>query len=224
MADEQFNELDMRVDATLASGSTWTSPPSDLRAKVLEAALAAETAETAASGDVTAVKTTAESGAARDRQPAPVADLMAERKRRGPHWVLAALAGAAAAVVGTLTFIQLRDTKPTVDATAALSASAAYPGVDGTAKMRETSSGWEFRLTTKNLTRLDKPFFYEAWIEGDKGLIPIGTFHTGVDVILWGGVELDEYPKIVITKEQEDGDPAPSDDRVLTGTVVFSRK
>jgi Anti-sigma-K factor rskA len=232
MADDQlneFNELDVRIDATLASGSTWTQPPANLRAQVLAAALAAETGDNSGAvprlAPVSRVEPTTGSAESTTRSAeSNVVDLTARRQRRGPHWLAAAVAGAAAAIIGTLIVTQLRTTEAKIDATAAMAPTEAYPGVDGTANMRETSSGWEFRLTTKNLTRLEKPFFYEAWIEGDKGLIPIGTFHTGVDVVLWGGVELDEYPKIVVTKEQEDGNPAASNDRVLEGAVVFRQR
>jgi Anti-sigma-K factor rskA len=234
MADDQFNELDVRVDAALASGSTWTQPPADLRVDandVGDDVVDTDVADTdVADADVDSeAKMLPRSAVRRNSNTSNddannVVDLVTERKRRGPHWLVAAAVGAAAAIVGTLGITQLRTTKVTTDATATLAATAAYPGVNGSATMRETSSGWEFRLSTANLTRLEKPFFYEAWIEGNKGLIPIGTFHTGVDVILWGGVELDEYPKIVITKEQEDGNPAASDDRVLVGDVVFRKK
>jgi Anti-sigma-K factor rskA len=232
MADDHTiepSELDVRVDATLASAATWVQPPPDLRARVLAAATAGATPapietsiETPLGAKRMAPPVTPVTPVVEGEAAAVVVDMVS--RRRGPHWIIAAVAGAAAALIGAVGFTQLRHQTPQVDATATLVAAAAQPGAAGAVNMRETKSGWEFRLNTTNLPLLEKPQFYEAWIEGDKGLIPIGTFHTGVDVVLWGGVELDEYPKIVITREQEDGNPAASNDRVLTGNISFRKK
>jgi Anti-sigma-K factor rskA len=113
-------------------------------------------------------------------------------------------------------------TKP-VKATASLVAPATNPGATGTALMRETNSGWEIRINTVGLKRLDKPFYYEAWVFGPKGDVSVGTFHTGVDVVLWAGVELDEYPELIITVEEEDNVAAATDQRALAGRIVFKQ-
>jgi hypothetical protein len=40
---------------------------------------------------------------------------------------------------------------------------------------------------------------------------------------LWAGVELDEYPELIITIEQEDNVAAATDERALTGPIVFKQ-
>ena len=63
-------------------------------------------------------------------------------------------------------------------------------------------------------------FYYQAWVKGDKGLVPIGTFHTGEgEVTLWSGVPLSQYHTITVTLEEEGGDPASSGKRVLVGEL-----
>ena len=94
------------------------------------------------------------------------------------------------------------------------------PGARGTAKLTETNSGWQIRLDTQGLARLDNGRYYEAWLEGPKGIVSIGTFHTGAKVTLWAGVEADEYAKLTVTIEQEDGNPASSLQRVLTAPIA----
>lgn len=60
--------------------------------------------------------------------------------------------------------------------------------------------------------------FYQAWLKGDGGLVPIGTFHTGDHVVLWAGVALQDFPTITVTQE-EVGDQSSSGLRVLSGSV-----
>jgi Anti-sigma-K factor rskA len=272
------DELDARIDATLADASTWAQPPADLRSRVLAAAQSASAlasasavAAPAAAASTTGASTTGASTTAlsaadtltadtstttastteavpafanaanaiptaqRIAKPTPqtadrslasdaggVFETQPQRKKSSWRWI-APIAIAASFVAG-LFVTRLRSTQLPINARTTMVAARSYPNASGTINMRETNSGWEFRLNTKGLPRLDKPFFYEAWIEGEKGLVPIGTFHNGVDVVLWGGVELDEYPKVVITKEREDGDPGASSERVLQGAVIFEQK
>jgi Anti-sigma-K factor rskA len=188
---------DEELDALLADPAMWGEPSAGLQARV-----------------VAAVKQEA-------LVPAKVVPIEARRRRRMSA-PLAALLGAAAASVLTLGVGRALSTK-SVKATASLVAPATNPGATGTALMRETTSGWEIRLNTTGLKRLEKPFYYEGWVFGPQGDVSIGTFHTGVDVVLWAGVELDEYPELIITVEQEDNVPAATDERALAGRIVFKQ-
>jgi Anti-sigma-K factor rskA len=185
---------DPELDALLADPAVWAEPSAGLQARVVAAVEKAAT-------------------------PSAVASIAPRRRVSAP---LAAVLGAAAASVLTFGVLRVLPTKP-VKATASLVASATNPGVTGTAKMRETNSGWEIRLNTTGLKRLEKPFYYEAWVFGPKGDVSVGTFHTGVDVVLWAGVELDEYPELVITVESEDNVAAATDERALAGPIVFKK-
>ena len=93
------------------------------------------------------------------------------------------------------------------------------PQAGGRARLTETSSGWQIQLDTRGIARLDNGRYYEAWLEGSKGIVSIGTFHTGARVTLWAGVEADEYTALTVTVEDEDGDPASSLRRVLTAAI-----
>jgi Anti-sigma-K factor rskA len=135
---------------------------------------------------------------------------------------VAALLGAAAASVLTLGVVRVLSRTP-VEATSALVAPATKPGATGTAKMRETNSGWEIRLDAPDLKRLDTPFYYEAWVFSAKGDISVGTFHSGTDVVLWAGVEIDEYPELIITIEEEDNNPIASGVIAIAGPIIFKK-
>ena len=48
-------------------------------------------------------------------------------------------------------------------------------------------------------------------------LVPIGTFNQSGDVTLWSGVPPTQYPTITVTRQQANGYPASSGQRVLFG-------
>jgi Anti-sigma-K factor rskA len=187
---------DEELDALLADPAMWSEPSAALQASVVAAV----------TNQVGVVP--------------PVVSIESRRRRMSAP--LAALLGAAAATVIVLGVGRVLSTKP-VKATASLVAPATNAGATGTARMRETNSGWEIRLNTTGLKRLEKPFYYEAWVFGPKGDVSVGTFHTGVDVVLWAGVELDEYPELIITIEREDNVAAATDERALAGPIVFKQ-
>jgi hypothetical protein len=143
----------------------------------------------------------------------PVSD-----RRRRWRAATSAVAGAAAAAL-VFVGITLARHGPPPKLRVALMPTALAPGSGGQAKLRETSSGWEIKLDTHNLVRLDHGRYYEAWFEGPKGIVSVGTFHTGAKITLWSGVEADEYETLTVTVEQEDGNPASSLQRVLTASL-----
>ena len=66
--------------------------------------------------------------------------------------------------------------------------------------------------------RLDNGRFYQAWLKNAAGiLVPIGTFNQSGDVTLWSGVPPTQYPTITVTRQQANGNPASSGQRVLIG-------
>jgi Anti-sigma-K factor rskA len=130
----------------------------------------------------------------------------------------AGLLGAAAA---TLIFLGIGIVRraPSPNLRIAFTATALAPNAQGKADLRETDSGWEVKLDTRELGRLDDGRYYEAWLEGPKGTVSLGTFHTGANVTLWAGVEVDEYETMAITIEQEDGATTSSFKRVLVAPL-----
>ncbi|MBA3908262.1 MAG: anti-sigma factor, partial [Pseudonocardiales bacterium] len=61
--------------------------------------------------------------------------------------------------------------------------------------------------------------FYEAWAKTAHGLVPIGTFHTGIDVTLWSGVSMADVDAITVSLEQNDGNQETSGQRVMIAQV-----
>ena len=100
----------------------------------------------------------------------------------------------------------------------ALAATELAPEAAGQAVITEEDSGLRIELHATGLPRREGNEFYQAWLRGESGLVPIGTFHTGDDVVLWAGVTLDEFPTLTITREVV-GDQESSGERVLVGTV-----
>ena len=100
----------------------------------------------------------------------------------------------------------------------ALAATELAPEAAGRAVITEEDSGLRIELHATGLPRREGNEFYQAWLRGESGLVPIGTFHTGDDVVLWAGVTLDDFPTLTITREAV-GDQESSGERVLVGTV-----
>ncbi len=101
----------------------------------------------------------------------------------------------------------------------ALAGTELAPGSSGSARILKRESGLRIELNASGLPRRDGRLFYQAWLKGAAGLVPIGTFHTGDHVVLWAGVALEDFPTISVTQE-EVGDQASSGRGVLVGTLV----
>ncbi len=111
-----------------------------------------------------------------------------------------------------------------IDAHLALAGTELAPRARAEADLREDRSGIEIRLDVSGLPRAPARFYYQAWVKGASGLVPIGTFHTGNGtVVLWSGVPLDRYDTITVTIEEEGGDAASSGRRVLIGQLKRKR-
>ncbi len=195
-------ELDAMI-ATLADPSTWESPSSDLGDRVVNL-IAAET---------------------RGHTPAKVAG----QRRRRFDWVGPAALAAAAAAIITIVAIRIGDSdEPTnaVDATIDLIGTELEPEISGTAKVDARQSGTWILLDLPGLPRRDGADFYQAWLRTDdgEGLVPIGTFHDGENVVLWAGVPIEGYPIVTVTRESVAGPKEPgqgsSGEVVATGRLA----
>ena len=82
----------------------------------------------------------------------------------------------------------------------------------------KTAGGWRVTLHATGLPRLANGRFYEAWLKNPKGvLVPIGTFNQPTNITLWAGVPPTQFPTLTITRQQANGNPASSGQRVLVG-------
>nr|WP_272948501.1 anti-sigma factor [Kribbella sindirgiensis] len=134
---------------------------------------------------------------------------------------LVVLVAAAAAIVVGATGLVTTLTQPDAQ-TFALSGTELATGAKARAELRDTPSGVEITLRTSGLDGAAPGTYYEAWVKGAKGLVPIGTFHLRGEsdrVVLWSGVDMAAYPAMTVTVQPEGGGAASSGRVVLSGAV-----
>jgi hypothetical protein len=198
-----------RLRDGLAAPVTWDAPPDDLLDSILTA-IGQERADdplpNRAARPLPPVP-------ARDQGPegrpdAPITDLAraGRRRRRLLRWGTGLAAAAVAVFAAVVAW-------PSAGTEITLASTAQAPGAAATARLRDTSSGLAVTLDVRGLPPAPTGSFYQAWMKGPKGAVPIGTFHErGGDgtVELWSGVSPADYPVLTVTLEPEDGDPASS--------------
>jgi len=128
------------------------------------------------------------------------------------------LAAAAAAVIAAgLTWTMAVDAP---DSTLALSGTELAESASADVEITEKPSGFEVVLDVEDLVPAAKGTYYQAWFKDADGiLVTIGTFHaraSGQDIVLWSGVEPDDYDVLTVTLQRV-GDGADS-----SGEVVLS--
>ena len=207
--DGERAELDA-VRALLVDPSLWDEPSADLGDRVV----AAIDAERGSSAVPLAPSPTLVPLAPQVRvRTGNVRDIRDARRSR----VLTFLAGAAAAAVVAVAISVVPRGSSGGDRIA-LAGTELAPGSSGSARILKRESGLRIELNAAGLPRRDGRLFYQAWLKGAGGLVPVGTFHTGDHVVLWAGVALEDFPTITVTQE-EVGDQASSGLLVLVGTL-----
>jgi hypothetical protein len=137
------------------------------------------------------------------------------------RWALpaAALVAAAAVVISVMGLLGVFSAPD--EQVVAIAGTELEPGATGHAAIRETESGWWIRLDVNDLPAAEDGTYYEGWVWNDEGEgVSIGTFHFRggeQSVVLWSGVDPEDYPAIWVTLEDEDGDPTASDRVVMRG-------
>lgn len=97
------------------------------------------------------------------------------------------------------------------------------PGAHGSATLTKMSSGWQVELSASGLPHLTNGRYYQAWLKNSAGvLVPIGTFNDAVKVTLWSGVPVTQFRTLTVTRQEANGNPASSGERVLIGTIKNS--
>ena len=133
------------------------------------------------------------------------------------NWGWVAAAAAAVVIVAGLFGVF----SPPAEQLVAMEGTDLEPDATGEVTIRESDAGWWIRLDVEDLPAAGDGTYYEGWVWNDDGDgVSIGTFHLrGGDqsVVLWSGVDPDDYPAIWVTLEDEDGDPAASDRIVMWG-------
>lgn len=94
------------------------------------------------------------------------------------------------------------------------------PGVTADVTAFADPAGVRIVLRAPDLADPPAGSYYQAWVKRGDGLLAIGTFSRGGEVVLWSGVALRTGDLVTVTLEPDDGDPASSGVRVLAGEVV----
>ena len=189
-------ELD-ELRRLFASASTWDDPPPELADDIV--------AEIGAAGP--AVIPTA--------------------ARRRPTWMRPVLmAAVAAAVVLAVAIGAVLATRGGDNGESfTLAATELIPGASGSATVSSTGSGLSISLTVRGLPPAAPGTFYQAWMRGDAGSVPIGTFHVrdgDGPIELWSGVDVADYPTMTVTVQREGAGPESSGIVVLRGEIPAS--
>ena len=99
-----------------------------------------------------------------------------------------------------------------------LSGSILAPAASGSVVLERLPDGSvQVELAMSGLPRSDAGHFYELWFVGDVGRVSAGTFRSDGSPIARAfttAADLEAYPRIGITLEPDDGNPAASDQRV----------
>lgn len=206
-------ELD-ELRGLLSAPATWEQPDPGLEDRVI-AAIAEEAQARPASAPARSAFQTRPASA-----PARRSALRRRLVLRRPAFALAGVL-AAAVVAAIVIAVSVNDSPPAPQRFAmVVSGTALAPGVHGSATLTKTSSGWRIELAATGLPRLANGRFYEAWLKNAAGvLVPVGTFNDARHVTLWAGVPPTQFPSLTVTRQQANGNPASSGERVLTGAL-----
>ncbi len=211
--DLDFEPVDPELAALLADPTLWEEPSAELGYRVVRAVGEARDAQTNITTPTVDHDSDRTSGAS-------VTSIDSRRRfRMSPSWLAAA--ASVVLVLGIGVGVLLRTGNDSNERTTqlALAGTELAPTAVGFAAITPTESGLRIELNATGLPRRDGKEFYQAWLKGESGLVPIGTFHTGEDVTLWAGVSLEDFPTLTVTQE-EVGDQESSGKRVLIGSAT----
>ena len=183
--DEFDHEFNAEISALLADPTMWDAPSDDLGDRIVDAI---------SSESVDAPETFAVPAGPSGRY----------------SWARPALLGAAAAMAflvgGLVVFSGLSGVEDVDAFSAELVSTGRIDDQSGDITVRSFDSGLRIELDAASLPRRGNGSFYEGWLKTvDGDLVPVGTFHDGVDVTLWAGVELERVIMFTITLEEAAG-------------------
>lgn len=146
-------------------------------------------------------------------------------QRRGTHRRLLAAVSAVAAVAAVLVIsvVTFQVGPDGGGASFAVAGTELAPDAHGVVEVEETGSGVALSLTVEGLAPAPPGSYYQAWLRGPRGLVTIGTFHLrgGDDTVeLWSGVDIDRYPTLTVTLQEEGGGQESSGQVVISGELT----
>ena len=137
-------------------------------------------------------------------------------RRDVARWRWIAVAAATVAVVAVASVVIDRPEPP--DFT--LAGTELAPAAEADVRVVETPAGVVLTLEIVGLEPAEPGSYYQGWVVSDDAAVSVGTFHMrGGDgsVAFWSGVEILDYPVLIITRQAETAGPAQSDQVVMTG-------
>jgi hypothetical protein len=207
------------VVAALRAPSTWTSPPPDLRARILAAAAAESVTERV-------VVPTPVAAATPEPTPEPI-PAPGRVVRLVPRWRRLAVAvpvAAVAAVAFTFAVLAVDDllNRPDPGVTFAVRGTPLAPQAGADVSVAAAAAGFSVVLDAHDLPAAAPGSYYAAFLSGPRGVVPLGSFHArkvGKPITMWSGVDPEDYPTFTVTLQREGAPPGPSDLVVLTGSL-----
>ena len=151
-------------------------------------------------------------------------DVQAPAVQRRSSWIRPVLtvAAAAVAVLAVALGVVLVTGDDDGGESFTLAATEVIPDATGSATVESTGSGLSISLNIDGLPPAEPGTFYQAWMRGDGGSVPIGTFHAREGdgpIELWSGVDVADYPTMTVTLQQEGAGPESSGIVVLRGEI-----
>jgi hypothetical protein len=89
------------------------------------------------------------------------------------------------------------------------------PRASGLVQGWEWDSGTSVFIRIEGLAPAPEGHYYELWFAGERGWVSAGTFWEAPGFELWAAASLEDYPRLGVTLEPEDGNPARTGDQVL---------
>lgn len=137
------------------------------------------------------------------------------------------LVGGVAAAVVLLAVLVVAIPRGPAGEQIALAGTELAPQASATVDAEITGAGVRILLDVSGLPPAPEGYYYQGWVRGSRGSVPIGTFHwrqAGGPIELWSGVLLEDYPDLTVTLEPETEDPTSSGQVYLQGTYTASRQ
>jgi hypothetical protein len=210
------------VVAQLRAPGTWTSPPADLRARILAAA-AQESAAAQPSGTQHSAAQDSTARPAPDPEPAPAPVVPLVPRWRRLAWAVPLAAAAAAAFAFAVLAIDDVVSRPDHGTTYTAVGTALAPRAGADVSVATAGAGFSVGLAAHDLPPAAPGSYYAAFLSGPRGVVPLGSFHNrkaGKPITMWSGVDPKDYPRFTVTLQREGAAPGPSDQIVLTGTLA----
>jgi hypothetical protein len=189
-----LEQVDPAVAALLADRSLWDVPSDDLGDRVVRA-IESET------------------------EPSPLG-AVPQRRRSWRSAVLGAAAAILLIFVGLVAFSALDSSSVGEVLAVDLVPTGLIDDVEGSIEMTEFPSGLRIDFEAVGLPRRDGGNYYEGWVRtSDDRLVSVGSFHSGAEVVLWAGVDLDQVVVFTVTMEQMVEPTSP--EQATSGQIVL---